>query len=68
MWRIVLPTLATAVVSLVVAIALGVDFAECAPGGQTHRTSCSYPNFLVVVIPSGIVLSLLLLWDFRRGE
>jgi hypothetical protein len=68
MWRIVLPTVATAVVSLIVSIALGVDFAECAPGSKTDRTGCSYPNFLAVVIPTGIVLALLLVDDFRRGE
>jgi hypothetical protein len=68
MLRIVLPTVATAVISLIAAIALGVDFAECAPGGKAHRTGCSYPNFLIVVVPTGIVLALMLLQDFRRSE
>jgi hypothetical protein len=68
MRRIVIPTVATAVASFIVAIALGVDFADCAPGGKTDRTGCSYPNFLAVVIPTGIVLALTLLQDFRRGE
>ena len=68
MWRIILPTVATAVVSFIVAISLGLDVAQCAPGGKTDRTGCSYPNFLAVVIPSGIVLALMLLQDFRRGE
>jgi hypothetical protein len=34
-----------------------VDFAECAPGSQTDRTGCSYPKFLTVVVPTGIVLA-----------
>jgi hypothetical protein len=67
MRRAVLLTVATAVVSLIVAIALGIDFAECAPGSKGNRTGCSYPNFLVVIIPTGVVLALLLLQDFRRG-
>jgi hypothetical protein len=60
MLRILLPTLATAVVSLIVSFALGVDFSECAPGGKTRQASCSYPNFLAVVVPTGIVLAVTL--------
>jgi hypothetical protein len=68
MLRILVPTIATAAISLVVAIALGVDFSECAPGGKTHADSCSYPNFLAVLVPAGVVLALMLLHDFRRGS
>jgi hypothetical protein len=68
MLRILAPTIATAIISLVAAIALGVDFSECAPGGKSHPGSCSYPNFLVVLVPTGIVLALTLNHDYRRGD